>query len=136
MVVMHTDKQVDAFVEERKPLPANWQHRTRWRAKCGQDGRYPDVNGEKGTEFRLILRRTRVNGVDYSIILAVLVRRAAQVFRLRRYNGRSHEHTNEIENGTLCDFTFMSRRSCCRAARGQRLFRGGWREDGATGRTA
>ena len=26
------------------------------------------------------------------------------MFRLRRYNGRSHEHTNQIENDTFYDF--------------------------------
>ena len=56
------------------------------------------------TRFRLILRKSRINRLDFSIILAVLVPQSTQVFRLRRYNGRSHEHTNRIENETFYDF--------------------------------
>ena len=104
MAVIYTDNQIDALIEERKPLPANWQDRTRLKAKRGHDEQHLDVTGEAGTGFRLILRQSRINGLDFSVILAVLVPQSTQVFRLRRYNGRSHEHTNQIENETFYDF--------------------------------
>lgn len=40
----------------------------------------------------------------FSIILAIAVPRSNQLFRLRRYNGKSHEHTNHIEGDTFYDF--------------------------------
>ncbi len=104
MAVIYTDSQIDALVEERKPLPANWQERTSLKAKRGHDEQHLDVTGEAGTGFRLVLRQSRINGLDFSVILAVLVPQSTQVFRLRRYNGRSHEHTNQIENETFYDF--------------------------------
>lgn len=52
----------------------------------------------------LVFRQNRINGLDFSVILAVLVAQSTQVFRLRRYNGRSHEHTNQIEHETFYDF--------------------------------
>ena len=63
-----------------------------------------DLTGEAGTGFRLIFRQNRINGLDFSVILAVLVQQSTQVFRLRRYNGRSHEHTSQIENERFYDF--------------------------------
>ena len=55
-------------------------------------------------EFRLILKQNAINQFNYSIILAVRVPQSNQLFRLRRCNGRSHEHTNHIEGVTFYDF--------------------------------
>ena len=55
--------------------------------KRGHDEQHLDITGMAGTEFRLILRQSRINILDFSIILAVLVPQSTQVFRLRRYNG-------------------------------------------------
>ena len=104
MAVSYTDDQIGGLVGERKPLPADWQERTRMKRKRGHDEQYLDLSGETGTEFRLILRQSRINRLDFSVILAVLVPQSTQVFRLRRYNGRSHEHTNQIEKETFYDF--------------------------------
>ncbi len=104
MAVIYTDNQIEGLVLERKPLPANWRDRTRMKAKRGHDEQHLDLTGTAGTGFRLILRQSRINGLDFSVILAVLVPQSTQVFRLRRYNGRSHEHTNQIEHETFYDF--------------------------------
>ena len=84
MAVTYTDNQIDALVQERKPLPANWRDRTRMKAKRGHDEQHLDATGEIGTGIRLIFRQSRINGLDFSIILAVLVPQSTQVFRLRR----------------------------------------------------
>ncbi len=104
MAVSYMDDQIDALVWERKPLAADWRERTRMKPKRGHDEQYLDLSGETGSKFRLIFRQSRLNGLDFSVILAVLVPQSTQVFRLRRYNGRSHEHTNQIENETFYDF--------------------------------
>ena len=57
-----------------------------------------------GNEFRLVLRQSSLNPLDFSLILAVCPKDTNQVFRLRRYNGKSHEHTNHIEANTFYDF--------------------------------
>ena len=62
------------------------------------------LSGDAGSEFRLILRQNEVNPFDFSIILAVRVPRSNHLFRIRRYNGKSHEHTNHIEQVTFYDF--------------------------------
>ena len=104
MAVSYTDTEVDGLLRERKRLPQDWEHRTRLKAKRGHREQYLELTGDAGTRFRLILRQSRINGLDFSIILAVLVPQSTQVFRLCRYNGRSHEHTNQIENQVFYDF--------------------------------
>ena len=79
------------------------------KAKRGHEEQHLDLTGEAGTRFRLILRQNRINGLDFSIILAVLVPQSTQVFRLRRYNGRSHEHTNQIEKEKLYSVSGVNR---------------------------
>lgn len=44
------------------------------------------------------------NALDFSIILAFCPPETNQIFRLRRYNVKSHEHTNTIESVSFYDF--------------------------------
>lgn len=52
----------------------------------------------------MILRQSTFNTLDFSVILGYQLPKSTQLFRLRRYNGRSHEHTNKIEGVTFYDF--------------------------------
>ena len=104
MAVIYSDQEIESLVREHKPLPPNWRDRTRLQPKRGHHERHLDLTGEAGSEFRLILRRSMINRFDFSIVLAVRVPQSNQLFRLRRCNGRSHEHTNHIEGVTFYDF--------------------------------
>ena len=57
-----------------------------------------------GGAFRIILRRNILNALDFSAILAVHIPQSNRLFRLRRYNGKSHEHTNSIERDNFYDY--------------------------------
>jgi hypothetical protein len=74
------------------------------RPKQGHKERDLDITGANGSEFRLILRQNLLNVLDFSVILAYSVSSSSQMFRLRRYNGKSHEHTNQIERNRFYDF--------------------------------
>ena len=104
MPVKYTDQEIAALIVERKPLPHDYRTRIQLREKQGHKERELDVRGENGNEFRLILRQSSFNPLDFSIILAVLPPDTNQPFRLKRYNGKSHEHTNHIEGNTFYDF--------------------------------
>jgi hypothetical protein len=101
---IYSDQEIEALLRERKPLPDNWRDQVRLRPKRGHQERDLEIIGNAGNQFRLILRQNRINPLDFSIILAVRVPQSNQLFRLRRYNGRSHEHTNHIEDETFYDF--------------------------------
>lgn len=60
--------------------------------------------GENSNEFRLILRQNNINPLDFSVILAYKPKNVNQWFRLRRYNGKSHEHGNKLEKERFYDF--------------------------------
>ena len=104
MAIVFSDQNIESLVQEHKPMPDDWRNRIRLRSKRGHAERHLDVNGRAGNEFRLILRQSQINVLDFSIILAVRIPQSTQFFRLRRYNGKSHEHTNIIENVTFFDF--------------------------------
>jgi len=104
MAGTYSDLEIAALVQERKPLPEDWRNKVQLRAKRGHSERELDVTGDAGNQFRLVLRQSKLNTLDFSIILAVNVPGSNQVFRLRRYNGKSHEHTNHIEGDTFYDF--------------------------------
>ena len=52
----------------------------------------------------MIFRQNKINRLDFSVILAVRVPDSSLIFRLRRYNGKSHEHTNHIQDVSFYDF--------------------------------
>ena len=104
MSVVYTDPEIVALISAAKTLPANWQSRASLKAKRGHSEARLDVLGQQGNEFRVVLRQNTRNPLDFSVILGALVPQSTQVFRLRRYNGRSHQHTNQIEGDSFFDF--------------------------------
>ncbi len=104
MAITFTDQEVDSLVREPKRLPASWRVRAQMVLKRGHRERQLDLVGDLGSEFRVVLRQSTLNVLDFSVILAVRAPNSNQVFRLRRYNGKSHEHTNHIEGRSFYDF--------------------------------
>jgi len=104
MAARYSDQDIDALLQERKLLPDDYQKRIILRNKRGHKERELDLHGINGNRFRLILRESDLNVLDFSIILAFCPKVSSQYFRLRRYNGKSHEHTNRIEGNTFYNF--------------------------------
>ena len=104
MPVIFSDTEIAAFVIEHKPLPINWHAHLQPKHKRGHDESELIVIGVARNEFHVILRKSRFNPLDFSVILGVRLPQSSRIFRLRRYNGKSHEHTNKIEGQTFYDF--------------------------------
>jgi hypothetical protein len=98
MAAKYSDAEIQALIQERKPLPKNFHSKIRLRNKRGHKEQELDIQGASGNKFRLILRQSKFNVLDFSVILAFRPAGSSQLFRLRRYNGKSHEHTNTIES--------------------------------------
>lgn len=92
------------LLAEQKPLPDDYEARLHLRPRSGQERSDLDVRTAGGNSFRIILRQSRFNALDFSAILAYAVPNSNALFRLRRYNGKSHEHTNRLEGQTFYDF--------------------------------
>lgn len=104
MVVRLSEDDINRLLEESKHLPDNYQSRIQLRSKRGHRGRELDITGVDGSQFRIILRQSNSNALDFSVIFAFQPPNANEIFRLRRYNGRSHEHTNALERETFYEF--------------------------------
>ena len=102
--VTYTDNQINELVLEPKPLSKDWRRRFRMMPKRGHNERDLELKCASGNEYRLILRQSKVNFLDFSVILAVHVPLSNRLFRLQRYNGKSHQHTNHLEGHTFYDF--------------------------------
>ena len=104
MPIIYTDVQIDSLINEHKSLPVNWESQIHLQPQRGHSERQMELVGVEENKFRLILRKSEINPLDFSLILAIHVPQSSQLFRLRRYNGKSHEHTNHIEDETFYDF--------------------------------
>lgn len=104
MAVIFTDSEIEALIKEQKQLPPDWRKKLSLQPGRGHKKSKMDFAGESGYVFCLILRQSTINPLNFSAILAVQVPRSNRLFRLRRYNGKSHEHTNSIEKETFYDF--------------------------------
>ncbi|GBD96915.1 MAG TPA: hypothetical protein ENG83_13285 [Nitrospirae bacterium] len=104
MAAKYTDQEITMFINERKPLPDDYRSKIKLKEKRGHKEKELDAEGENGNKFSLILRQSNINPLDFSIILVLCPPDTTQPFRLRRYNGKSHEHTNHIEGNTFYSF--------------------------------
>ena len=81
-----------------------------------------EITGAEGGSFVLYTRQNLINSLDFSAILGYKMPGFNTVFRLCRYNGKSHTHTNTIEAESFHDFHIHTA-----TERYQR--RGGFKED-------
>lgn len=104
MSVRLSDNEIAKLLKEKKPLPNDYPNCIRTKPKRSHKERELDVIGAEGSEFRVIFRQGEISPLDFSVILTYRPKDTNLYFRLRRYNGKSHEHTNTLENQTFYDF--------------------------------
>lgn len=96
--------EIQRMIEAPKPLPTGFWSKLSLKDKRGHREQQIRLKGDDSRTYHLMLRQSRINVLDFSIILAVEPEESNQWFRLRRYNGKSHEHTNRIEGQRFYDF--------------------------------
>ena len=96
---IYSDQEIDALIKERKILPQNFMSEIQFKHEKGMSHKKYEyyIEGESGSNFKIILRQNTINTLDFSVILGYIPTNTNTTFRLRRYNGKSHEHTNKIE---------------------------------------
>jgi hypothetical protein len=103
MIVLLSDDEIAELTTEPKSFPDG-----PWPPRLKQEGshRRADIGVEapSGSEFVIKIRQSDLNHLDFSIILGYRIPGSYTVFRLRRHNGKSHWHTNPIEEQTFFDF--------------------------------
>ena len=95
-----TDAQIKEYIKEKKTLPQNFK--PIFKERNGQNCFEKEIIGDSGNIFKIIIRQSKFNSLDFSVIFSVLIN--GVLFRIRRYNGDSHDHTNKIERETIDGF--------------------------------
>jgi len=103
MALVFSDTDIMAMLSEPKLIPE--ARAPTWKTKSGHKERDVAMRGESGRDYEVRLRQSLVNPLDFSIIVSTVVERTGQVFRLRRFNGKSHQHANKLE-GTAPFYDF------------------------------
>lgn len=94
-----SDTEIRDLLQERKPLPANWATRLKTIPKAEQQykQRQLEVNGDNGHDFKIVLRQSALNPMDFSCIL-VFIDKDGTEYPLIRFNGdHPSGHTNRVE---------------------------------------
>jgi hypothetical protein len=94
------DSQIAEYIKEEKILLDNF--RLKFRVKNNQNVFEKEIQGKSGNIFRIIIRQNLINPLNFSVIFGVML--DGKLFRLKRYNGDSHEHTNKIEGSEIEGF--------------------------------
>lgn len=105
-VAQLSDKDIDTLITISKHLPTDYRRRLRTRSRTysgkHEEGQLEIQVQDTGT-FRVIIRKNRINPLDFSAILGYIPLERLRLFRLRRYNG-IHKHTNKIERNSFRTF--------------------------------
>jgi hypothetical protein len=76
--ILLTDADISALISEPKQLEPGYLSKLQLKAKQGHRERELDITGANGSEFRLILRQSLLNVLDFSAILAYTTERNSQ----------------------------------------------------------
>jgi hypothetical protein len=99
-----SDEQITALIQQEKPMPMGLRPLSRLTERNQHRRKDFDITCESGDVFVIAIRQSMLNAFDFSAILAYKLPGVNTIFRLRRYNGKSHPHTNPIENQKFRDF--------------------------------
>ncbi len=94
-----TDDEILMLINEQKQMTVTPEELFRnMKEKKGHKESEHFIPRTDGSSFVIKLRLSSENPLDFSVILGYIPPRSTEVFRLRRYNGKSHEHRNKLEN--------------------------------------
>lgn len=93
-----TDVRISELIREAKSIPDGLL--TPSKLMPTRNGHYQkgfDCEAESSNRFVVKVRQSCINVLNFSVILGYMVPGTYTIFRLRRYNGKSHFHTNTLE---------------------------------------
>jgi hypothetical protein len=103
MLILSEDS-IRELIAERKPIPEGLKPLTRLIERNKHLRREYEFISMAGNPFMIKIRKSTLNPFDFSVILGYQLPGVNTIFHLRRYNGKSHYHTNTIENVRFRNF--------------------------------
>ena len=104
MEIKLNDQEIKELILEKKQFPKEWHTIFQMKDKKGHKEKEIRIPRNDGSLLKIILRQNMINPLDFSIILGYMTPKSSMLFRLIRYNGKSHQHTNKIEKHYFYDF--------------------------------
>jgi len=94
-----TDKEIQLLISERKQLDIEPDELlSNMKEKRGHKESENIIQRTDGSSFVIKVRLSKENHLDFSAILGYNPPKLTKLFILRRYNGKSHEHKNNLES--------------------------------------
>lgn len=100
MVTTISEHEINQYISEHKYLPNDFDPKLKSKLLCNYFEQ--EVKTTSGNIYKIIVRQSKVNPLDFSAIFGI--QKGGKVFRIKRYNGNSHNHTNKIEKGEIKGF--------------------------------
>ena len=99
-----TDAEINNLVAEEKSHPVTLSEIMAFKQSDGHKRSSFEINRPDGSRFIIKLRQNQNNINDFSAIIGFQEKGNNTSFILRRYNGKSHEHSNRIEGNKFYYF--------------------------------
>ena len=99
-----SEARIAELISEEKPLPTGVEPLGGLSVRNQHERKDFKLVSAAGNEFLIYMRRSILNMLDFSVILGYQRPDVNTIFRLRRYNGKSHQHENTIEGQLFYDF--------------------------------
>jgi hypothetical protein len=96
-----SEEEIRSLLAEPKAIPTDLRPLRHMSERHQHKRKDFSIIGESGHEFVIAIRQSNLNVLDFSVILGYKLPGSYTVFRLRRYNGSSHRHTNTLERQTI-----------------------------------
>lgn len=93
----YTDEEIERLVLEAKPLSFNWRKEAQAKVTSVDVTQIVICTGEENHNFQLILRQSKLNSPNFCLTLGFFPEGSNELFRIRRYDGKYHQHSNPIE---------------------------------------
>jgi hypothetical protein len=99
MLILPDDRILE-LINEAKSLPSGLCPLDKMSQRNLHKRKDFDLTCLSGNKFLVAVRQSCLNPFDFSVILGYYLPQSYTVFRLRRYNGKSHTHCNHLERET------------------------------------
>ncbi|MBC8184683.1 hypothetical protein H8E88_26610 [candidate division KSB1 bacterium] len=99
-----TDEEIDSLISEEKFFPGTIEEIMNFKESDSHKRASIELPRSDGSRFIIKLRQNKNDINDFSAIIAFQEKNSNKDFKLRRYNGKSHEHSNKLEGNKHYNF--------------------------------
>jgi len=98
------DDEIQSLIDEEKRVSLKLSDPIPFKNKKGHKEQDISKKRNDGGEFKIIIRQNKSDPLNFSVILGYIPKNLNRLFRIIRYNGKGHQHTNKIEKNSFDDF--------------------------------